>query len=98
MTLAAEAREAATKAKKALKKKKPSRRENQTYWGEAQFKQLQTAPPGRLYSKGHLPWRLLAYLLKVSPEVSKIPSIIRETISKTSSNEDAPRASPIYTV
>src|SRR6185369_13426223 len=29
------------KAKKALKKKKPSRRENVQYWGEAQFKQLQ---------------------------------------------------------
>ncbi len=68
------------KAKKALKKKKPSRRENQAYWGEAQFKQLQTAPPGRLYSKGPLPWRLLAYLLKISPEVSKIRAVLRKRL------------------
>src|SRR5206468_2216154 len=68
------------KAKKALKKKKPSRRENQTYWGEAQFKQLQTAPPGRLYSKGPLPWRLLAYLLKISPEVAKIRAVLRKRL------------------
>ena len=60
------------KAKKALKKKKPSRRENAVYWSESQFKQLQGAPPGKLYSKGPLPWRLLAYLLKISPEVSQV--------------------------
>src|ERR1700678_2426091 len=35
------------KAKKALKKKKPSRRDNAVYWGEAQFTQLQGAPPGK---------------------------------------------------
>src|SRR3954447_6176281 len=42
------------KAKKALKRKKPSRRETVQYWSEGQFKQLQAAPPGRLYSKGPL--------------------------------------------
>ena len=36
-----------------------------SYWSEAQFQQLQAAPPGKLYSKGPLPWRLLAYLLKI---------------------------------
>jgi superfamily II DNA/RNA helicase len=68
------------KAKKALKRKKPSRRENGQYWAEAQFKQLQAAPPGKLYSKGPLPWRLLAYLLEISPEVSKIRAIIRKRL------------------
>jgi superfamily II DNA/RNA helicase len=68
------------KAKKALKRKKPSRRENQQYWGEAQFKQLQAAPPGRLYSKGPLPWRLLAYLLKISPEVSRVRAVLRKRL------------------
>ncbi len=68
------------KAKKALKRKKPSRRENVLYWGEAQFKQLQGAPPGRLYSKGPLPWRLLAYLLKLSPEVAKVRTVIRKRL------------------
>ena len=57
------------KAKKALKKKKPKRRETEQYWVEGHFNQLQAAPPGKLYSKGPLPWRLLAYLLEVSPEV-----------------------------
>src|SRR6202022_2588452 len=60
------------KAKKALKRKKPSRRDTVQYWSEGQFKQLQAAPPGKLYSKGPLPWRLLAYLLKLSPEVAKV--------------------------
>ena len=68
------------KAKKALKRKKPSRRENVLYWGEAQFKQLQGAPPGRLYSKGPLPWRLLAYLLQLSPEVAKVRTVIRKRL------------------
>src|SRR5436190_452726 len=73
------------KAKKALKKKKPSRRENAVYWSESQFQQLQGAPPGKLYSKGPLPWRLLAYLLKLSPEVSKVRAVLRKRLM------DAPR-------
>src|SRR5205085_2867227 len=73
------------KAKKALKKKKPTRRDNAVYWTEAQFKQLQAAPPGKLYSKGPMPWRLLAYLLKISPEVSKVRAVLRKRLM------DAPR-------
>lgn len=73
------------KAKKALKKKKPSRRENAVYWSESQFAQLQGAPAGKLYSKGPLPWRLLAYLLKVSPEVAKVRTFLRKRLL------DAPR-------
>jgi superfamily II DNA/RNA helicase len=68
------------KAKKALKKKKPTRRETVAYWSEAQFQQLQAAPPGKLYSKGPLPWRLLAYLLKLSPEVAKVRTVIRKRL------------------
>ncbi|HZU35601.1 MAG TPA: helicase-related protein, partial [Gemmataceae bacterium] len=68
------------KAKKALKKKKPTRRENVTYWSESQFKQLQGAAPGKLYSKGPLPWRLLAYLLKLSPEVSRVRAVLRKRL------------------
>lgn len=68
------------RAKKDLKRKKPSRREHQLYWNEAQFKQLQGAPPGRLYSKGFLPWRLLAYLLTISPDVSKVRGVIRKRL------------------
>jgi superfamily II DNA/RNA helicase len=68
------------KAKKALKKKKPSRRENVQYWSESQFKQLQAAPPGKLYSKGTIPWRLLAYLLKLSPEVARIRAVLQKRL------------------
>jgi hypothetical protein len=68
------------KAKKALLRKKPARSEVKKYWSEGQFKQLQGAPPGKLYSKGGLPWRLLAYLLKISPEVSRIRNVIRKRL------------------
>ncbi|HZT82878.1 MAG TPA: DEAD/DEAH box helicase [Gemmataceae bacterium] len=68
------------RAKKALKKKKPTRRENVKYWGEGDFERLKGAPPGRLYSKGPLPWRLLAYLLKVSPEVARVRSVVRKRL------------------
>ncbi len=68
------------KAKKNLKRKKPSRRENVTYWSEGQFQQLQAAKPARLYSKGPLPWRLLAYLLEVSPEVDMVRKVIRKRL------------------
>src|SRR6202043_742610 len=68
------------KAKKVLKRKKPTRSDTRTYWSESQFKQLQGAPPGKLYSKGPLPWRLLAYLLKISPDVSLIRSVIRKRL------------------
>jgi superfamily II DNA/RNA helicase len=68
------------KAKKMLKRKKPSRRENVQYWGEGEFKRLQAAPPGKLYSKGPLPWRLLAYLLTISPEVARVRTVIRKRL------------------
>jgi superfamily II DNA/RNA helicase len=68
------------KAKKDLKRKKPERRANQTYWSEAQFKQLQTAPPGKLYSKGVLPWRWLGYVLKASPEVRLLKNVVHKRL------------------
>ncbi|HEV3338866.1 MAG TPA: DEAD/DEAH box helicase [Pirellulales bacterium] len=68
------------KAKKALKKKRPTRRENQTYWNEQQFDKLKLAPLGKLYSKGQLPWRLLAYLLTISPDVDLIRKLIRKRL------------------
>lgn len=68
---------AVLKQKKQLERKKPSRRDHQLYWNEDQFKKLIAAPPGKLYSKGPLPWRLLAYLLKLSPDVEKIRRLVR---------------------
>src|SRR5262249_55315063 len=68
------------KAKKALKKKKPIRSEKTVFWTESQFEQLKGAPPGKLYSKGPLPWRLLAYLLKTSPEISRVRKVLRKRL------------------
>lgn len=68
------------KAKKALKKKRPTRRETVQYWNEAQFEKLKGAPAGKLYSKGPLPWRLLAYMLKLSPEVARIRNLVRKRL------------------
>jgi superfamily II DNA/RNA helicase len=68
------------KAKKALKRKKPARSDTKMYWSEGQFRQLQAAPPGKLYSKGPLPWRLLAYLLKLSPEVDRVRQVLRKRL------------------
>ncbi|VTU02682.1 dead deah box helicase domain protein : Helicase OS=uncultured planctomycete GN=HGMM_F01A04C03 PE=4 SV=1: DEAD: Helicase_C [Gemmataceae bacterium] len=68
------------KAKKALLKKKPARNSQKKYWTETDFERLQNAAPARLYSKGPLPWRLLAYLLKVSPDVEKIRSVVRKRL------------------
>lgn len=68
------------KKKKELKRKKPSRREGVQYWNEATFERLRSSPPGKLYSKGPLPWRMLAYLLKISPEVHRIRNVIRKRL------------------
>jgi hypothetical protein len=68
------------KKRKDLQRKKPTRNSTKKYWTETDFERLQTAGPARLYSKGPLPWRLLAYLLKVSPDVDRIRSVIRKRL------------------
>jgi hypothetical protein len=68
------------KAKKALLKKKPTRRSGFTYWNPEQFARLQTAPPARLSSKGHLSWRWLAYLLDARPEIEPIRQVMRSRL------------------
>ena len=68
------------KKKKDLLKKKPSRNNQRKYWTEGDFDKLRAAPPARLYSKGPLPWRLLAYLLKISPDVEKIRTVVKKRL------------------
>ena len=77
------------RAKKALKKKMPTRRPNEQYWNDQQFQKLVTAPPGKLASKGQLPWRLLAYLLKLSPDVGRLVSFVRKRLLDSGSMERA---------
>ena len=64
------------KAKKALKKKQPKRREGQQYWTEPQFEKLIKAPSADLASRGPLPWRLLVYMLDASADVELIRKLV----------------------
>lgn len=66
------------RAKKEMKRKQPTRRANEQYWNAEQFEKLKTSPPGKLWSQGPMPWRLLAYLLRLSPDVIRL----RDFVSK----------------
>lgn len=68
------------KARKALKKKMPKRRESQQYWNEAQFEKLRDAPPLNLSSHGPLPWRLLAHMLQISPKIEPIRELVKKRL------------------
>ena len=67
-------------AKKALLKKKPTRRAGFTYWNADQFLKLQTAPASKLASRGRLTWRWLAYLLEANPAIEPIRLVIRSRL------------------
>ena len=62
--------------KKELKRKQPIRRSTEQYWTEPQWQKLLAAPPLRLTSRGPIPWRLLAYMLDVSPEIEPIRKLV----------------------
>ncbi len=68
------------KAKKAMKKKMPTRSPNRQYWDEAQFQKLRAAPPRDLASQGHFPWRMLAYMLQLSPDVDRVRRLVRKRL------------------
>jgi superfamily II DNA/RNA helicase len=73
------------RARKKLEKQMPTRSKTEKYWEAVHFEKMRTAPPGKLYSKGQLPWRLLAYLLEISPDVEKLRAVVRRRLM------DAPR-------
>jgi superfamily II DNA/RNA helicase len=68
------------KAKKALKKKQPTRSPERQYWNESQFEKLRLSPPAQLVSRGAIPWRLLAYLLQLSPDVDRLRELVRKRL------------------
>ncbi len=78
------------KAKKAMKRKMPHRRDNEQYWNEAQFQKLVAAPPGKLYSRGPLPWRLLGYMLDASPEIDIIRRLVGKRLMDSAHLEAGP--------
>jgi superfamily II DNA/RNA helicase len=66
------------KKRKQLEKKGPRRRDGVTYWTEPQLEKLRDAPPGKLESKGRLPWRLVAYMLDADDDLS----LLQDAVSK----------------
>ncbi len=77
------------RAKKKLKKKMPKRRPTQQYWNEQQFDKLVAAPPGKLASRGVIPWRLLAYLLEISPDVERLRAFVGKRMLDEKQKEHA---------
>jgi superfamily II DNA/RNA helicase len=67
-------------AKKAILKKKPTRRQGFMYWNAEQFVKLQTAAPARLASRGRLTWRWLGFLLDADSAVEPIRKVIRHRL------------------
>jgi len=77
------------KAKKQLKKKQPKRRANEQYWDEAQFDKLRDAPSRDLASRGPLSWRLLAYMLDASSDVSVLRKLVGNRLMDSKQLEEA---------
>ncbi|MCA9190529.1 MAG: DEAD/DEAH box helicase [Planctomycetales bacterium] len=75
------------RAKKALKKKMPKRRDGETYWTQEQFEKLRTGSAANLASKGNLPWRLLAYMLLKSSQVQPLRDLIGRRLLDSKSME-----------
>ncbi|MDO5554232.1 MAG: DEAD/DEAH box helicase [Planctomycetia bacterium] len=63
-------------AKKKLKKKMPTRNPQEQYWSEAQFEKLRQSPPGKLTSRGPIPWRLLAHAIEANPDLKPIRTLV----------------------
>ncbi|MBM4075650.1 MAG: helicase, partial [Planctomycetes bacterium] len=79
------------RAKKALKKKMPTRSPDRQYWNEPQFEKLRVAQPGDLVSRGPLPWRMLAYLLQMSPNVDRLRQLVRKRLIEPKQLESVER-------
>ncbi|MFK7734624.1 MAG: DEAD/DEAH box helicase [Pirellulaceae bacterium] len=77
------------RAKKALKKKMPKRRQGETYWTQEQFEKLRLGESADLASKGNLPWRLLAYMLLQSSEVEKLRAMVGRRLLDNDQKEKA---------
>lgn len=77
------------KAKKALKKKMPKRRQGETYWTQEQFDKLRMGEAANLVSKGNIPWRLLAYLLTQTPQVQPLRDLVGRRLLDTKQIEKA---------
>ena len=52
------------RARKDLERKRPTRRSNEQYWTEGQFKSVIGASPAKLFSRSMIPYQILVYLLR----------------------------------
>jgi superfamily II DNA/RNA helicase len=69
--------------KKDLNRKKPTRRSTEQYWSKEQWEKLRAAPPQKLASRGPIPWRLLAYMLDVSPDVEPLRKLVSKRLMES---------------
>ncbi len=65
------------RTRRGFDKRIPRRKKTRQYYDQSHFSKLQRARPGPLSSRGPVPWRLLVYLLNLSPEVERVRSFIR---------------------
>lgn len=79
------------RAKKALKKKMPTRSPTRQYWNAGQFERLREAAPRDLASQGALPWRLLAYMLRIDPQVDRLRALVKRRLIPVKRQEEAER-------
>jgi superfamily II DNA/RNA helicase len=66
------------RARKALERKRPTRRKTQQYWSEGQFKTLIESGPAKLASRSMIPYQVLIHLLTEEGDLRKV----REFLSK----------------
>ena len=65
------------RARKALERKRPSRRKTEQYWSEGQFRQLIQAGPGNLLSRSMIPYSVLLHLLSASGSLEDVRKFLR---------------------
>ena len=77
--------------KKDLKRKRPKRRENRAVLERGPIRQARRrAEAGKLYSRGPLPWRLLAYMLDASPDVDLIRRLVGKRLMDSQRHRGRP--------
>lgn len=64
------------RARKALERKRPSRRKTEQYWTEGQYRNLVDAAPANLRSRSMIPYRFLVYLLTRSADLGKVRAFL----------------------
>ncbi|MCY3777234.1 MAG: DEAD/DEAH box helicase [Candidatus Aminicenantes bacterium] len=79
-------------ARKSLARKMRSRRRGRPSWDRSQFRRLVAARPAALASRGPLPWRYLAYLLKRSPQVDEVRTMVGKRLLSVRAVQSAQRA------